>query len=285
MKKLSENQMQQAINERKSERTSHKKKRMNIISIILIVLFTGVLIFSGYQIYLILADRFTANSEYDKLHETIDVDSIIPEKNEVVDEDGNIRIEYDLNGMQNLDFDYIAQVNDDVVGWIVNPGTVINYPVAQSDNNNTYLYTTFEGKRNNHGCIFMDCNNDPALTDYNTIIYGHHMKSGTMFASLCEYREQDYYEEHPYLFFYTPQGIYKLEVFSSYIDEATGIFTTINFKSDSDIDHFLNKIKGRSLIQSDVEVTAEDQIISLQTCTYEFEDAVFIVHCKLVPVE
>lgn len=272
--------MKQRINEEQQKR-KNKKKKSNIPFILIIAVLVGIFIYAGYQAYLIIFDNTSAKNEYDEVVEISGIESILPQSTK--NNDGEI--EYDVTGMQNLNFEYISKVNDDIIGWIVNPGTILNYPIVQTDNNNTYLYTSFEGKRNNHGCIFMDYNNEPDFSDTNTLIYGHHMKSGAMFASLCEYQNQDYYNEHPILFLYTPDKIYKLEVFSAYIDEPTGIYTNLNFKDESDISSFYDKLKHKSMISTDVELTTSDNIVSLQTCTYEFEDARFIVHAKLVPVE
>ena len=92
-----------------------------------------------------------------------------------------------------IDFDALKTVNEDVVGWLYLPDTVISYPVVQGDDNSYYLKHLVDGTYNANGCLFMDHKNQRDLKDDNTLIYGHHMESGKMFASLVKYKDQEFY--------------------------------------------------------------------------------------------
>lgn len=82
-------------------------------------------------------------------------------------------------------------------GWILIPNTVISYPLLQGEDNQYYLNHTWKKWTSAVGAIFMDSQNNPNLTDFNTIVYGHRMNNGSMFASLKNYKKQSYWQAHP----------------------------------------------------------------------------------------
>ena len=119
-----------------------------------------------------------------------------------------------------VDFDGLSEVNPQVVGWIFGPDTVISYPIVQGEDNTYYLHRLFTGESNGSGCIFLDAACAGDFSGDHSIIYGHHMKNGTMFASLGEYASQDYYESHPYFQLSTPQGDWRGDGFSAYVADV-----------------------------------------------------------------
>jgi len=169
--------------------------------------------------------------------------------------------------------------------WIYIKGTPVDYPVAQWEDNSYYLDHLLNGTRNNYGTIFIDYRNNKNLTDRNTFIYGHHMKDGSMFASLVKYKDQSYYESHPQVHLITPEKKYVGEIFSAYVCGDDSDTFTLKYKTDKDFEKYLKKIQKRSVIDTNVEVSAEDRIVTLMTCTYEYDDARFVVHAKLVEAE
>ena len=116
-----------------------------------------------------------------------------------------------------INFKALQAVNPDVIGWIYSPNTTINYPVVQGDDNAYYLKHLADGTENRNGCPFLDVQNRPDFTDDNSIIYGHHMQNGTMFAGISWYEDQSYYDEHPVMYLMTPSATYRIELFSGYI--------------------------------------------------------------------
>ena len=183
------------------------------------------------------------------------------------------------------DFEMLKGINDDIAGWLISEGTVINYPVVQGSDNSYYLSHLFNGSRNRMGTLFIDCDNAPAFEDSNTIIYGHHMKSGAMFASLLGYREQTYYNAYPTMLLLTPEGNYKVELFAGYITPAASDIYRKTFSSDDAFAQYLKDVRAKSDFFSDVEVTPQDHIITLSTCTYEYDEARYVVQGKLVKLE
>lgn len=113
-----------------------------------------------------------------------------------------------------IDFKALRAENPDVIGWIYCEDTPINYPVLYGTTNEQYLHTDYTGAYNIDGSIFVDCDNTNTFTDSNTIIYGHHMNSGSMFASLENWKDQSFYNDHPIMWLLTPTKNYKVVLFS-----------------------------------------------------------------------
>ena len=186
----------------------------------------------------------------------------------------------------NVDFDGLLQQSRDFAAWIFNPNTVINYPVAYTDNNDYYLdHNITDGSGNASGTLFMDCRGKSDFSDMNTIIYGHNMKNGSMFASLHSYGEEGYYEAHPFMFISTPEKDYRLDLIAGFVTEPTSFASIRNFDSDVQFLGYIENIKSLSDFDSDVEVAAEDHVVSLSTCTYEVDDGRYVVVGKLVELD
>ncbi len=108
-----------------------------------------------------------------------------------------------------MDFAALEGVNSDIVAWLYGADTGLNYPIVQAEDNDYYLYRLLDGTWNKNGTIFMDYVNRSDFSDQNTLVYGHHMKSGAMFGALVQYKKQEFYDAHPYLYLYTPQQSYR----------------------------------------------------------------------------
>lgn len=112
-----------------------------------------------------------------------------------------------LSGYENL-----LKINPQVLGWIAIPGTQLSYPLLQGDDNDFYLHHDIYGQENRYGAIFADYKTDIYGGESNIIIYGHHMRNGSMFGSLKEYDSISYYEEHPSFFLYLPEEEREYEI-------------------------------------------------------------------------
>ncbi len=180
-----------------------------------------------------------------------------------------------------MDFAALKEASPDLVGWLYCPDTAINYPVVQGQDNSYYLSHLADGSENRNGCLFMDCGNRSGLSDENTLIYGHHMASGKMFACLVSYAGQEYYEAHPVVYLVTEEKDYRLELFAGYTAAVDSDAYTLRFASGGDFAAWLVRIKERSDFSSDVRVGEGDHIVTLSTCAYSFENARYVVHGKL----
>lgn len=192
-------------------------------------------------------------------------------------------VELPKEPLLDVDFEMLRSVNEQVVGWICSDNEELNYPIVQGEDNEYYLRRLVDGTYNSNGSIFMDYRNSHTMEDRNTLIYGHNMGNHTMFASLLDYSTEGYYEENPVIILQTPEEGFYLEVFSGYVTDASSTGYRIDFANDADYAAFLEEIREKSEFETEVEVTAEDRIVTLATCSYRFDDARYVLHCKLVP--
>lgn len=183
------------------------------------------------------------------------------------------------------DFESLEQINNQSTAWILSDDGTINYPVVQGTDNEYYLDHLIDGTYNFNGSIFMDFRNAKDLSDKNTFIYGHNMLDGTMFASLSLYSSEGYYEEHPELLLMTPDGSYSLQVFAGSTVPGNSDVYQLNYNGDEDFLAYLEKVRAISHFSSSVEVGAADRIVTLSTCAYDYEDARYVLFCKLVPMQ
>ena len=181
-------------------------------------------------------------------------------------------------------FEGLYAKNDDIAGWIKIEDSKINYPVMKYRDNEFYLKNDFDKKPNKYGVPFIDYENNLEKRDKNTIIYGHNMNDGQMFGELTKYRSTDYYKKHPIVEFSTLYEQNKYKIISAFIantkPEYGDVFdyhNKINFESQEDFDKFIEDVKVRSFFEAPVDVNYEDNLLTLSTCTYEFNGARFVL--------
>ena len=248
-------------------------KTMKIVKTILTVVLVTVFAFSAFQI----AKIYTENAKSDELNDKL-IDSAVvidkaPEKEEISD----IDVSTQKNGAPiHVDFDVLKSQNKDIIAWVYCPDTVINYPIVKGSDNDYYLDHLIDGSYNPTGTLFADFNHAADFSDLNTMIYGHNMKNGTMLASILKYQNQDYYKEHPIWFLMTPDKNYKIELFSAFLtaDDAD-VYYINNDQSKRDAE--LKKALTHSTFTTDVTVTDTDKLIAFSTCSYEYDNARFIL--------
>ena len=191
----------------------------------------------------------------------------------------------DEESTQDINLDLAKQLNSDITAWLYCQDTVIDYPVCHGDDNSYYLTHLADGTYNRNGCLFVDCKNSSDFSDDNTVIYGHHMASGKMFASLIKYKDQDYYEEHPVMYLTTEEGTYKIELFSGYVTEIGSSAYTMNFGTAKERAEWLKEISNKSDFTANaMTISSKDRIITLSTCAYDFQNARYVVHGKISAV-
>ena len=172
-----------------------------------------------------------------------------------------------------IDFDTLCNKNQDVVAWIYCPDTPINYPIVQASDNEYYLRRLLDGSYNTAGTLFIDYRNAADLSDWNSIIYGHNLKHEAMFGSLPNYEAQSYYEAHPQLFLLTPEHDYVIELLAGFTTSADDEIYN-GFSADKDArTRLLQSWLNSSDFISNIEYTAEQQLITLSTCSYQYHTA------------
>lgn len=182
-----------------------------------------------------------------------------------------------------VDFDVLHQENPDIVAWIYAPDTPINYPIVQGEDNQYYLHRMADGSYNAGGCIFMDFRNSSDLSDRNTLIYGHNITNQSMFGTLCGYKEQSYYDKHPVLWILVPGTAFRVDLIAGYVTSADSDSYTV-FDSQEALDTHLEEILALSTFAPKSIPEDIQQIVTLSTCSYEYNAARYVVVGNLVPI-
>lgn len=178
----------------------------------------------------------------------------------------------------------LYEINSDIVGWLNIGDGLLSTPVMQRDNE-YYLTHDFYGEEDKHGQVFLDKGNSPQLTDDNTILYGHNITSDrSMFNILTRYKDPQFAQEHPVIQLNTLYNRRQYAVAAVYIastrPEHGELFDYISYLKFSTRDAkqaYISQIQKRSLIDTGVKLTADDRLLTLSTCTYEFADARLVV--------
>ena len=178
-----------------------------------------------------------------------------------------------------VDFDTLQSVNPDIQAWLYMSGSSIHSPVLQAEDNSTYLYRLADGSSNAHGSLFIDCRNAGDFSDWNTLIYGHNMKDGSMFGGLKKYRKQAYYDAHPEMTLFTPEKTYRMEIFAAVTTDVSAAVYRVPAARE-ERDELVQWAQRNSEIECDVSIGTEDRIVTLSTCTGGDDDR-FVVRAVL----
>ena len=244
-----------------------------IINIILVAIIIVCLSIIGYKYYNYNKD--------DKLNS--EIQDLQPVINEASDLDNNSSGENDGqdqskegNYVNSANEEELKSINSDYKMWIQIENTNINYPVVQSSDNDYYLKHNFRKESNISGTVFVESAND-IDNDKNIILYGHNMRNGTMFNNITNYKEESFFNEDNKISIIMNNTLYEYEVFSVYVKNVSEVNLAIGFASEDEFINYAYNEAEESLYKKDVDFSAEDNLITLVTCSYEFTDARTIV--------
>lgn len=182
----------------------------------------------------------------------------------------------------------IYDLNHDLIGWLTIPDTVIDYPVIQSMDSEFYLTHDFYGEENLNGQIILDPLCDPYTPSYNLIISGHHMKNGSMFGNLPDYRTKGYWEKHKFLEFDTLMARRQYVVFAAfysadYDEDEEGFRYNAALEYKKDVDLWLSEVKESQLYDTGIEAEFGDEFVTLTTCNRaRHRNGRFVVVCRKI---
>lgn len=162
-----------------------------------------------------------------------------------------------------VDWDALRAVNPDVVGWIYIPGTIVNYPIVHTDNDERYLTYDFNGEQGwgaTFGTIFLQAANAGDFSDANNIVYGHHLNNGSMFACLADMQDDAGFNAHRTVYLLTPQGNYKLRTFSMVHCAADDPLAQASFADGAEQTAYVQDKIDRSVAKPDGELPAADEM-------------------------
>ncbi len=185
--------------------------------------------------------------------------------------------------LADTDLEALKQVNGDVFGWIYIPNGDISHPLVKSYDNSEYLSHAWDGTKSRSGAIFLERKNNTDMSDFNTLIYGHNMKNNKFFAPLHSYKEQEHRDACPYVYIRLEGRLLQYEVFAAYKANVVSDTYRLYFPDDSVKDKALSHYLSESRWHSGVEVTNEDKILTLSTCTKAGDDDLrWVVQAVLV---
>ena len=273
----------------------NKKKTLVIMYIILGISVVGILTFGTWLVVENHLDRQSQNF-YSSILEGIETrprspdnpGDRLPMQSSTENGEGSYNAE---NSEENQNSEWIPFVNFDelnvrfpgIIGWIRLEGTPIDYPIMQWTDNLFFLSHLPDGTSHRSGSIFMDFRNEADFSDRNTIVYGHESRTGDMFGTLKYFREQDFYDTNKVIYIYTPERDYQLIIFAVHLMDSAVEQPRITFADDEQFADYLSTVKSRSIISSNVEAEADDRIVTLATCAYDFNNARLVVVGKLIP--
>lgn len=259
------------------------KKRM-VAAIICLSL--GIL-FGGIGLYKYMEEK-QAGTEYEEIREEV-VEKTVqnqPQIETLPEEEQEKPSTVDIP----IDFQTLQQQNPEVYAWIQIPQTAVDYPILQSNTDNSYyLNHTINREEKKEGAIFTENYNTKTFEDPNTIIYGHDMKNGSMFQSIHQYMDRSFFDTNRDITIYMPDQILHYKIFAAYLTDNKHLMMTYNFWDQDVYQQYLDSIFSmrdmNAFVDTSMEVTAEDKIITLSTCYAGISTQRYLVQAVLVSIE
>lgn len=276
--------------EKPAEHTAHprksSKKNGKVLYYLVLALLVGVLVFSCVKIITYLKEQRDSEQTQDNINNEFTT-PVTPEDNgndaedKDKDKDETPAAEPEPESIS-VDFASLQAKYPDVVGYIYGANTGLSYPIVQTaeEGGQYYLYRDIDGNDNKNGTIFLDwrCSSD-FTTSNNNLIYGHNMKSGRMFAPLMNYKSQSYYDAHPYLYLYTPDQTYKVNLFAGFVTPHNSDVYAYSLSSS-----YLQECINSSTFNARTGVPTGN-ILTMSTCDYDYDNARYVVLGELVPMD
>ena len=232
------------------------------------VIVAGIMVFTTYNEYRKAEEEYSGLEQYvgqSQPSEGADEGNAKGSKEETRE----FRQNFNRADFPDMEIDYagLHDKNRDYIGWIYVGSAGISYPVVQGADNEYYLHNTFENEPNFAGCIFIDCQDKADLTMFNTFVYGHAMKNGTMFGNLRKIRKDpSLVKNDPYIYMFMKDGIYRYQIYSYYIDEKESnmYYSPDNLK---EYRQYFRDAMDRSMAECEAKPNEEDNSITLVTCS------------------
>lgn len=257
------------------------KKKLYLAGTVICLLLFSV---SVFQIISHYANAYKAEDEFKQLAEIVEQAEDMPEED--ADKTGEIEEQSPLERYREL-----FNMNNDMAGWITVDGTQINYPVMYTpDNPDFYLKHNFEKEYSDYGVPYIAEHCDPIEPSDNVIIYGHHMKNGSMFTGLMEYESKEFYEKHKTVHFDTLTETAEYEivtVFKTTVYDDTGYkyYLFSNAEKPEEFTEYIEQCKSLALYDTGVTAEYGDKLLTLSTCEYSKTNGRLVVVAKKIVEE
>lgn len=258
-----------------------KKKKWLIICI---MLFIGCILSGSYIVYYV-RNQQKAEKEYEEARTEAGKQN--EEEKESADAD---ETKQKKTVEIPIDFASLQKENDEIYAWIKVPGTSVDYPIVQSSTDDTfYVHKGIDKQYLYAGAIYTEMSNAKDFSDPNTVIYGHNMKSGSMFATLHNFRDRDFFDANREILIYTPEHILHYTIFAAYTYDDRHILNCFDFSDKKEFQKYLDEIYDlRSMdayFLDEPKVTTEDKIITLSTCVGNDASSRYLVQGVLTETE
>ena len=239
--------------------------KRDIIRYAIMILALGIFSYSAYKLALIAIESKESVAVFDEVKNMFISDVSAGEME--TDEHGKV-IENSSSQPFVWDYKKMLDYNSEALGYIrQDDGEYIDNPIVQHLDNDYYLNHTWEKSWSSVGAIFLEQTSAPDFSDYHTLIYGHRMGNGSMFNSLHDFQDQAYWEAHPYIYIAAQDGLRRYSIFAAYEAETDSLTYQIGFPSQESKETFLTHCLDANVITTGLTPTAEDQILTLSTCT------------------
>jgi len=164
-------------------------------------------------------------------------------------------------------FKELQIINPEVIAWLDVYGTNIDYPVTQGEDNMKYVSTNAEGRYSLSGAIFLDSDNSKDFSDFNNILYGHHMEKEVMFGEIGSFAGKDVFDSHRYGNLYFEEKDHGIEFFAFIHADAYDRSVFSPNIDETDQKYYLKNLIERAIHKRDIEISASDRIVLLTTCS------------------
>lgn len=183
----------------------------------------------------------------------------------------------------NSSFNNIQNEYNDICSWLYIDNTNIDYPVLQYSDNSYYLNRDYKGDYALIGSVFLDYRNHKDFSDFYNLLYAHSMKGDCMFGMLPSYLKEDFFYSHTNGTIFINNTMHKLTLLASLYSDAydTNIYYPDKVTSDIQKLTLLNYIKDNAKYYNPIDLSIEDNIIALSTCSYDSTNGRIIVFFKI----
>lgn len=234
------------------------KKAINLILVLIVILCFGKVAFKYYQYY-----------KDSKLYSEIQTfkPEVVKYNSESAESENNENVAKEKE---------LLNINKDYKMWITISNTNIDYPVVQGEDNEFYISHSFNKEESISGALFIDSNNNINV-DKNIVIYGHHMKNETMFHNLNYFKEEEFFKGNKISIIKNGEEC-EYEPFSVYVTPANEAVFNMSFSDDNSYKEYLQSLRSKSYFNKDIDLDKDSEIVTLITCSYEYDGARTVVH-------